>query len=187
MDRYLAGEHIDHDTLIADLEMAVARGSFYPVIATAVELGGLGTTEVLDLVRRGFPSPLEHPAAAGHHPDGQPVARLPAIPPGPLCAEVVKTTTDPYVGRLSLVRVFSGRLTPDSVVHVSGHFGAERGHEDHDVDERIGALSSPAGQGAADDRCRRSPATSSPSPSSPGPRPATRSRTRTPRCSWSRG
>ncbi len=146
MDRYLAGEHIDHDTLISDLEMAVARGSFYPVIATAVELGGLGTTEVLDLVRRGFPSPLEHPLPPVSTPDGQPRGPLTCDPAAPLCAEIVKTTTDPYVGRLSLVRVFSGRLTPDSFVHVSGHFGAQRGHEDHDVDERIGALSSPLGK-----------------------------------------
>lgn len=146
MDRYLAGEHIDTDTLISDLEMAVARGSFYPVIATAVELGGLGTTEVLDLVRRGFPSPLEHPLPPVSTPDGQPRGPLACDPAGPLCAEVVKTTTDPYVGRLSLVRVFSGRLTPDAFVHVSGHFGAARGHEDHDLDERIGALSSPLGK-----------------------------------------
>jgi elongation factor G len=146
MDRYLAGEHIDHDTLISDLEMAVARGSFFPVIATAVELGGLGTTEVLDLVRRGFPSPLEHPLPPVSTPDGQPRGPLTCDPAAPLCAEIVKTTTDPYVGRLSLVRVFSGRLTPDSFVHVSGHFGAQRGHEDHDVDERIGALSSPLGK-----------------------------------------
>ena len=146
MDRYLAGEHIDHDTLISDLEMAVARGSFYPVIATAVELGGLGTTEVLDLVRRGFPSPLEHPLPPVSTPDGQPRGPLACDPSGPLCAEVVKTTTDPYVGRLSLVRIFSGRLTPDSFVHVSGHFGGQRGHEDHDLDERIGALSSPLGK-----------------------------------------
>jgi elongation factor G len=146
MDRYLAGEHIDHETLIADLEMAVARGTFYPVVATAVELGGLGATEVLDLVRRGFPSPLEHPLPPVTTPDGQPRGPLACDPAGPLCAEVVKTTTDPYVGRLSLVRVFSGRVTPDSVVHVSGHFGSARGHEDHDVDERIGALSSPLGK-----------------------------------------
>jgi elongation factor G len=146
MDRYLAGEHIDTDTLISDLEMAVARGSFYPVIATAVELGGLGTVEVLDLVRRGFPSPLEHPLPPVTTPDGQPRGPLTCDPAGPLCAEVVKTTTDPYVGRLSLVRVFSGELTPDSIVHVSGHFGSDRGHEDHDLDERIGALSSPLGK-----------------------------------------
>ena len=45
-------------------------------------------------------------------------------------------------------------------VHVSGHGLADRGHEDHDVDERIGALSSPAGQDPAADRASASPATS---------------------------
>ncbi len=146
MDRYLSGEHIDTEILITDLETAVARGSFYPVIGTAMEPDSLGTPEVLDLVRRGFPSPLEHPLPPVTTPEGQPRGPLACDPDGPLCAEVVKTTTDPYVGRLSLVRVFSGRLTPDSFVHVSGHFGESRGHEDHDLDERIGALSSPLGK-----------------------------------------
>ena len=146
MDRYLSGEHIDTETLTEDLEKAVARGSFYPVLGTAVELQGLGTAEVLDLVRRAFPSPLEHPLPPVTTPDGAPRGPLSCDPSGPLCAEVVKTTTDPYVGRLSLVRVFSGTITADSVVHVSGHFAANRGHEDHDVDERIGAMSSPLGK-----------------------------------------
>ena len=65
-------------------------------------------------------------------------------------AEIVKTTSDPYVGRLSIVRVFSGTLTAEQAVHVSGHFasffGAEQGHEDHDEDEKIGALSYPFGR-----------------------------------------
>jgi elongation factor G len=146
MDRYLAGEDIDVDTLVADLETAVARGTFYPVLASATTPAGFGTAEVLELIVRGFPSPLEHPLPAVTAPDGEPREPLRCDPDGPLCAEVVKTTTDPYVGRVSLVRVFSGTLRPDVTVHVSGHFTPDRGHEDHDVDERVGALSSPLGK-----------------------------------------
>ena len=146
MDRYLGGEDLDVDTLIADLETAVARGSFYPVLASGLAPAGFGSAELLELVVRGFPSPLEHPLPAVTSPDGAPREPLACDVDGPLCAEVVKTTTDPYVGRVSLVRVFSGTLRPDVTLHVSGHFAPDRGHEDHDVDERVGALSSPLGK-----------------------------------------
>ena len=74
---------------------------------------------------------------------------------------MVKTTVDPYVGRVSLVRVFSGTLQPDLSVHVSGHGLAERGHEDHDVDERVGAPVLAARRDAARRSTSPWPATSS--------------------------
>ena len=145
MDRYLAGDEIDLATLVTDLEKAVARGSFYPVIPVAAS-SGLGVTELLEVITRGFPSPLEHVVPPVSTPDGKPQSPLSADPEGPLVAEVVKTVSDPYVGRISLVRVFSGTLRPDMVVHVSGHGMTDRGHEDHDIDEKVGALSSPLGK-----------------------------------------
>ncbi|WP_405770014.1 elongation factor G-like protein EF-G2 [Streptomyces sp. NBC_00080] len=150
MDRYLGGEQIDVKTLIEDLERAVARGTFFPVLAAAPAAEGarqgLGTVELLELVTRGFPTPLERPAPRVTTIDGEPRELTACDPDGPLVAEVVKTSSDPYVGRVSLVRVFSGTLHPDETVHVSGHGLADRGHEDHDVDERIGALSAPFGK-----------------------------------------
>ncbi|MEV0442851.1 elongation factor G-like protein EF-G2 [Streptomyces spectabilis] len=150
MDRYLGGEEIDFKTLVDDLERAVARGIFHPVLAAAPAAEGarqgIGTVELLELVTGGFPTPLEHPAPAVTTPDGAPRPALTCDPEGPLVAEVVKTASDPYVGRISLVRVFSGTLRPDETVHVSGHGLADRGHEDHDVDERVGALSAPFGK-----------------------------------------
>ncbi|MEV0627390.1 elongation factor G-like protein EF-G2 [Nonomuraea wenchangensis] len=143
MDRYLAGEPIDVKVLIEDLEKAVERGSFYPVVCTGL---GVGTHEVLEVITQGFPSPLEHPMPEITDLSGKPVQGVTCDPDGPLVAEVVKTTSDPYVGRISLVRVFSGTLRPDMTVHVSGHGLADRGHEDHDVDERIGTLSCPLGK-----------------------------------------
>jgi elongation factor G len=145
MDRYLSGEEIDPKVLIDDLEKAVALGSFYPVLAASAPLK-IGMLELLEVMTQAFPSPSEHPLPSVTTPDGKPVGGLSSDPNGPLLAEVVKTTSDPYVGRISLVRVFSGTLRPDMAVHVSGHGRAERGHEDHDNDERIGALTSPLGK-----------------------------------------
>ncbi|MFG2207972.1 elongation factor G-like protein EF-G2 [Streptomyces sp. NPDC048638] len=150
MDRYLGGEEIDLKTLTSDLETAVARGTFHPVLAAAPAADGarqgLGTIELLELITRGFPTPAERPAPAVTGTDGAPCAALTCDPDGPLAAEVVKTSSDPYVGRVSLVRIFSGTLRPDETVHVSGHGLEDRGHEDHDVDERVGALSVPFGK-----------------------------------------
>jgi elongation factor G len=145
MDRYLSGEDIDAKVLIEDLEKAVARGSFYPVIPAAAPQG-IGMPELLEVMTQAFPSPAEHPLPPVTTPDGKPAGVLSCDANGPLLAEVVKTTSDPYVGRISLVRVFSGTLRPDATVHVSGHGRVEQGHADHDQDERIGALTSPLGK-----------------------------------------
>ncbi|MCX4583424.1 elongation factor G-like protein EF-G2 [Streptomyces sp. NBC_01481] len=150
MDHYLGGGEIDLKTLIGDLEKAVARGIFHPVLAAAPApegaKQGLGTVELLELITGGFPTPLETTAPSVTTPQGAPRPQVSCDPDGPLVAEVVKTASDPYVGRISLVRVFSGTLRPDETVHVSGHGLSDRGHEDHDVDERVGALSAPFGK-----------------------------------------
>jgi elongation factor G len=161
MERYLGGDKIDEAVLIDDLEKAVARGSFFPVIPVCSG-SGVGTLELLEVATRGFPSPAEHPLPEVFTAQGATFTKVTCGSDSPLLAEVVKTTSDPYVGRLSLVRVFSGTIRPDTTVHVSGHFtsffGASvghrdgagpdslAGHADHDEDERIGALSFPLGK-----------------------------------------
>lgn len=153
MERYLGGESIDESVLIADLERAVARGSFFPVIPVC-STTGVGTLELLEVATRGFPSPMEHPLPEVYTQLGAPHASLTCDADAPLLAEVVKTTSDPYVGRVSLVRVFSGTIRPDTTVHVSGHFasffgsanGNGHAHPDHDEDERVGVLSFPLGK-----------------------------------------
>jgi elongation factor G len=152
MERYLGGEDVETSLLNDDLEKAIAKASFFPVLPVC-STSGVGTTELLDVIVSGFPSPPEHPTPEVFTPAGAVRASLPCDPSGPLLAEVVKTTSDPYVGRVSLVRVFSGTMRPDMTVHVSGHFSSffgpsSRGttSEDHDEDERIGALSFPLGK-----------------------------------------
>ncbi|HEY6932625.1 MAG TPA: elongation factor G-like protein EF-G2 [Marmoricola sp.] len=148
MDRYLSGEQIAEQVLIDDLEKAIARASFFPVVPVCSNTG-VGCTELLDLCVRAFPSPPEHTPPEVFTPAGKAAGTVGCDPSGPLVAEVVKTSSDPYVGRVSIARVFSGTLDPDTPVHVSGHFssffGADAGHEDHDEDERIGVLAFPFG------------------------------------------
>ena len=156
MERYLGGEKIDESVLIDDLEKAVARASFFPVIPVCSSTG-VGTLELLEIATRGFPSPREHPLPEVFTPQGAEYTKVACGSDSPLLAEVVKTTSDPYVGRLSLVRVFAGTIRPDTTVHVSGHFSSFYGesngansslssHVDHDEDERVGTLSFPLGK-----------------------------------------
>jgi elongation factor G len=144
MDRYLAGEQIETSVIVEDLEKAVANGSFYPVIPVCAETR-VGLDALLEILTSAFPSPLEHNLPPVASVSGDPRAPLSCDPNGPLVAEVVKTTVDPYVGRVSLVRVFSGTLRPESAVHISGHGMEARGHADHDADERIAHIYSPLG------------------------------------------
>ncbi|WP_250283907.1 MULTISPECIES: elongation factor G-like protein EF-G2 [unclassified Frankia] len=154
LEQYLAGERLAPGLLLGDLETAVARGRFHPVLPVAGPAGAagggsgdmLGATELLDLFTRAFPSPAEHRLPVSTRLDGSSGPPLSADPDGPLAAEVIRTTTDPYVGRISLVRVFSGTLRADMAVHVCGHGRAERGHPDHDDDGRIVGISRPAGR-----------------------------------------
>jgi elongation factor G len=144
LDRYLGGEDIELDVLIGDLETAVARGTFYPVIPVCAA-SGLGMAELLELLTGAFPSPVERQLPPAMPLYGASVALAGSDPDGPLLGEIVRTTVDPYLGRLSVLRVFSGTLVPETAVHISGHGGESRGHPDHDADERVGQIFSPLG------------------------------------------
>src|SRR5215475_13656846 len=89
MDAYLGGEEIDPKGLIEDLEKAVARGSFYPVLASSSP-HGIGLEELLEIITQAFPSPTEHPLPAVTTLNGKQVTDLTCDASGPLLAEVVK-------------------------------------------------------------------------------------------------
>ena len=150
MERYLEGEDIEVTTLIDDLETAVARGTFHPVIPVCAS-SGIGLDALLEVLIGGFPSPLEHPLPRVSGIDGSDRDALTADLEGPLAAEVVRTSADAYVGRVSLVRVFSGTLRADTTVHISGHTlvptqrTSSSDDGGHDTDERLAHVYSPMG------------------------------------------
>jgi elongation factor G len=150
MDRYLEDdEHLDLAELLDDLMKAVATANLFPVLP--VQTGtGVGIEELLALIERGFPTPGLHPNPALTTTDGEVLPQADSDPAAPLVAQVIRTTTDPFAGRLSLVRVFSGTLSTDDVVHVSGHRSWVLGrpddaHPDHDNEERIGLIQGAVG------------------------------------------
>ncbi len=147
MDRYLSGEELDFATLERDLLTAVAHGTFHPVLPVSGETGA-GVEVLLHLVEAAFPHPGLLPLPTVTPVDGGEPVVVTADPDGPLVAEVVHTESDPYVGHLSLVRVFSGTLRTDRPVHVSGHLErveqpTGEGHEAHDDDVRPGSIAAP--------------------------------------------
>jgi elongation factor G len=151
LERYLGGEDVDTEAVSADLRLAIATARFFPILPTHAP-GGVGVESVLELFEHGFPSPAGASIPRVFTPAGGDFGEVACDPDGPLIAEIIRTTTDPFVGRQSLVRVFSGTLRPDEPVHISGHlqhFAAHlvEEHADHDTDdERIGPLASPSGE-----------------------------------------
>ena len=82
MERYLGGEDVDESVLIDDLEKAVAKASFFPVIPVC-STTGVGTLELLEVIVSGIPVAPRTSAARGVHPAGQgPRQRWPATRPG---------------------------------------------------------------------------------------------------------
>ena len=148
LDRYLSGEELDATILRDDLRAAIAGARFFPIVPTHWA-SGVGVAELLALFENGFPAPTEAWIPAVTTPDGEHLPAITGDPAGPLVAEVIRTTSDQYVGRLSLVRVFSGTLSAEQQVHVSGHLEHFAGHEvdghpGHDSDaDRVGQISSP--------------------------------------------
>ncbi|MDQ7782006.1 MAG: elongation factor G [Desulfomonilaceae bacterium] len=124
MERYLEGEELGSGELSGALRQGILKRSFLPVLACS-GLTNKGIQPILDTIADACPSPAEMPAVTGATLDGKEVSRDPA-PDGPFCGYVFKTLADPYAGRLTLFRIFSGTLTPDSNVYNSGRKAKER-------------------------------------------------------------
>jgi elongation factor G len=116
--KYLEGEELTAEELSRGVRAGIAAGSIVPVLAgSATKLAGV--RRLLDVAGMVFPSPADRPGEV----DGK---ELVADPSKPLTALVFKTAADPYVGRLTYFRVFSGALKGDSQAWNANKQAAER-------------------------------------------------------------
>lgn len=113
--QYLEGKHIEADDLVAALRRATISARLVPVLCGSA-LRNKGIQLVLDAVVDYLPSPLDIPPVVGTSPlTGKPV-EFAADETVPFCGLAFKIVTDPYVGRLTYFRVYSGRLDTGAAV-----------------------------------------------------------------------
>lgn len=109
MERYLMEDAISIEELVKALRAATIAGKAHPVLCGSA-LKNKGVQLLLDAVVDYLPSPLDIPAVKGTNPDNGEAVERKASDEEPLAALVFKILTDPYVGRLAFVRVYSGVL-----------------------------------------------------------------------------
>ncbi|MGV8059622.1 MAG: elongation factor G [Smithellaceae bacterium] len=118
MNKYLEAGELSPDELKAGLKKGVASGSLIPLICGSA-MKGVGVSLLLDLAISSFRSPADCAPKKGKKPGTDTTEeRIPAED-APFSAIVFKTIADPYAGRLTLFRVYSGKLSPDSSVYNS--------------------------------------------------------------------
>ncbi len=129
MNKYLEGGELSPEDLRAGLRKGIVAGTITLVMCGSA-LNHIGISSLLDMIAQFFPSPVDRGPVVGKKPGtGDEETRLPEES-SPFSALVFKTIADPYAGRLTLFRVYSGTLNSDSSV-----FNASR-----KVTERIGNI-----------------------------------------------
>jgi elongation factor G len=114
--KYLDGEEIALEELKAAMRRAVIAGQVTPVYC-GTSLRNKGVQPLLDAVIQFLPSPLDIPPVRGLRPSDEIEIERPAEDSAPLSALVFKIVTDPYVGRLAYLRVYSGKLKQGASVY----------------------------------------------------------------------
>ncbi|HEO8421670.1 elongation factor G [Niallia sp. FSL W8-0635] len=125
MEKYLGGEEITTDELKAAIRKGTVNVEFYPVICGSA-FKNKGVQKMLDAVIEYLPSPLDVPAIKGNLPDSDEVIEKHSSDDEPFAALAFKVMTDPFVGKLTFFRVYSGTLSSGSYVQNSTKGKRER-------------------------------------------------------------
>lgn len=135
MEKYLEGEELPEKDIEQTFIDGVKSRIIVPVVCGSALLN-MGVAQLMDILVTGFPSPAERDPRKGTKPGtGEAIERKPE-PGAPFSALVFKTVADPFAGKLTLLRVFSGTLKADAVVY----------NANKKVKEKFGQLLLPEGK-----------------------------------------
>lgn len=129
MEKYLEGEELTDEEIETTLIQGTKTGALIPIMCGSAILN-VGVPHLMDLMLQAFPSPAERPPRKGVKPGTGEEMELPAAENAPFSALVFKTIADPFAGKLTLLRIFSGKLESDSTVYDASK----------DVKEKFGQL-----------------------------------------------
>ena len=127
LEKYLEGEELTPEEIVRGFKKVVITGDWVPVFVTAGS-AEIGLTPLLDAIIHLMPSPLEASATIAIGKDGE--EKLLSADHEPLAAYIWKTTADPFVGRITYFRIYSGTVSSDSRVW----------NQTKSVEERFGTI-----------------------------------------------
>ena len=116
MEKYLEGEEINPKELEETFIQAIKAGIVAPILCGSATLN-IGVPQLMTLIVDGFPSPLERAPFEGTRPGSDDVIQREPSPDASFSGIVFKTMADPFAGKLTLLRVYSGTFGADSTLY----------------------------------------------------------------------
>ena len=128
IEKFLEEGELTDEDLVNGLKAGVRSGEISPVSVTAA-FKNQGADLLLDMINELLPAPSECPSQVGTDPKSKDITEREPTPDAPFSAQVFKTMADPFAGRLTLFRVYSGTLSGDSFYNST-----------RDISERFGQI-----------------------------------------------
>jgi elongation factor G len=125
MEKYLEGEDLDNQKIEEALYKGMKSGILAPILCGSSTLN-MGIAHLMNLIVQGFPSPLERDIIEGVKPGTDEVIQRKVSADAPASALVFKTMADPFAGKLTILRVFSGTINADSELYNANKKTRER-------------------------------------------------------------
>ena len=133
MEKYFDGQELSKDDILKGLKAGILQGSIAPVFATAA-VSNSGVKILMDEIVNIMPAAADIPARIASDKNDNDIEIMRDVN-APFTAQVIKSIADPFVGKISIIKVFSGKLTPEMTLHnastdkneKAGNLGVMRG------------------------------------------------------------